>query len=111
MADGLKRTDSNGNDPSYELRTTRRNSVQFAKVLSKRARDSKSIWQNQSVEKRRISTAKTVSRRPQTSPRITTTVGMVAARIGNHHEEPIPTQEKGIERKLSKGKEGGVQLK
>ena len=39
VADGLTRTDPNGNDPSYGIRTTRRNNVQFAKVLSKRAGD------------------------------------------------------------------------
>ena len=39
VADGLTRTDPNGNDSSYGIRTMRRNNVQFAKVLSKRARD------------------------------------------------------------------------
>lgn len=39
VADGLTRTDYNGNDPSYGIRTMRRNNVQFAKVLSKRAGD------------------------------------------------------------------------
>ena len=39
VADGLTRTDSNGNDLSNRLRTTRQNNAQFAKAISKRAGD------------------------------------------------------------------------
>ena len=39
VADGLTRTDSNGNDLSNGLWTTRQNNAQFAKADSKRAGD------------------------------------------------------------------------